>query len=165
MLHQRNLKAPVRVFYTIQWQPDQSSSVLREEGIPFAWRHNWSLQNPSPIYLNPGYPYEEYSRQRDRLVLSLCCRWTRNSQESSRAGVETGNSIQVWVQMSPHEKTLPNNSISNCKYPLDHWKSKRVPEKHLLLLYWLRQSLWQCGSQQTGKLFKRWEYQTTWPAS
>ena len=33
-----------------------------------------------------------------------------------------------------------------------HWiikKSKRVPEKHLLLLYWLRQSLWLCGSQQT----------------
>ena len=22
-----------------------------------------------------------------------------------------------------------------------------------------------CGSQQTGKFFKRWEYQTTWPAS
>ena len=33
-----------------------------------------------------------------------------------------------------------------------HWiieKSKRIPEKHLLLLYWLRQSLWLCGSQQT----------------
>ena len=24
---------------------------------------------------------------------------------------------------------------SNCQHPLDHWKSKRVPEKHLLLLY------------------------------
>ena len=29
---------------------------------------------------------------------------------------------------------------------------------------WLQQSLWLCGSQQTGKFFKRWEYQTTWPA-
>ena len=28
-------------------------------------------------------------------------------------------------------------------------KSKRVPEKHLLLLYWLLQSHWLCGSQQT----------------
>ena len=44
-------------------------------------------------------------------------------------------------------------------------KSKRVPEKHLLLLYWLCQSLWLCGSQQTEKFFERWEYQTTWPAS
>ena len=30
---------------------------------------------------------------------------------------------------------------SNCQHPLDHRKSTRVPEKHLLLLYWLRQSL------------------------
>ena len=28
-------------------------------------------------------------------------------------------------------------------------KSKRVPGKYLLLLYWLHQSLWLCGSQQT----------------
>ena len=41
---------------------------------------------------------------------------------------------------------------------------KRIPEKHLLLLHWLCQSLWPCGLQQTGK-FKRWQYQTTWPAS
>ena len=30
----------------------------------------------------------------------------------------------------------------NCQHSLDHRKSKRVPEKHLFLLYWLRQSLW-----------------------
>ena len=41
------------------------------------------------------------------------------------------------------------NQRSNCQHPLDHWKSKRVPEEHLLLLYWLRQSLWLCASQQT----------------
>ena len=40
-------------------------------------------------------------------------------------------------------------------------KSKTVPEKHLLLLYRLCQSLWLCGSQQTEKFFKRWEYQAT----
>ena len=44
-------------------------------------------------------------------------------------------------------------------------KNKRVPEKHLFLPYWLHRSLWLCESQQTGKLLKRWEYQTTWPAS
>ena len=44
-------------------------------------------------------------------------------------------------------------------------KKARVPEEHLLLLYWLCQSLWVCGSQQTGKFWKRWEYQTTLPAS
>ena len=48
---------------------------------------------------------------------------------------------------------------------LDHGKSRRVPEKHLFLLYWLCQSLWLCGSQQTRKFWKRREYQTTWPSS
>ena len=38
---------------------------------------------------------------------------------------------------------------TNCQHTLDHRKSKRVPEKHLFLLYWLCQSLWLCGSQQT----------------
>ena len=41
------------------------------------------------------------------------------------------------------------NQRSNCQHLLDHWKSKRVPEKHLFLLYWLCQSLWLCGSQQS----------------
>ena len=41
------------------------------------------------------------------------------------------------------------NQRSNCQNLLDHWKSKRVWEKHLLMLYWLCQSLWLFGSQQT----------------
>ena len=32
------------------------------------------------------------------------------------------------------------NQRSNCQHPLDHRKSKRVPEKHLLLLFWQHQS-------------------------
>ena len=53
---------------------------------------------------------------------------------------------------------------SICQHPLDHQKSKRVPEKDLLLLYWLHRSLWLCGSQQTGKFLKSWEYQIPLPA-
>ena len=37
--------------------------------------------------------------------------------------------------------------------------------KAFVLLYWLRQNLWLCVSQNCGKFFKRCEYQTTWPAS
>ena len=47
------------------------------------------------------------------------------------------------------------NQRSNCQHPLDHQKSKRVPEKHLLLPYWLCQSLWLCGSQQTVEYSSR----------
>ena len=51
----------------------------------------------------------------------------------------------------------------NLSTSLDHRKSNKILEKHLLF-YWLHQTLWLCGSQQTGKSWKRWEYQTTWPA-
>ena len=43
-------------------------------------------------------------------------------------------------------------------------KTKRIPEKHLLLLYWYHRSLWLWGSQQTAKSWKRWKYQITLPA-
>ena len=39
------------------------------------------------------------------------------------------------------------NQRSNCQHLLDHQKSKRVPEKHIFLLYWLCQSLWLWGSE------------------
>ena len=57
------------------------------------------------------------------------------------------------------------NQRSNCQHSLGHRKSKRVSEKHLLLLYWLCQSLWLWITTNCGKFFKRWEYQTTLPAS
>ena len=44
-------------------------------------------------------------------------------------------------------------------------KKQESSKKNLLLLYWLHQSLWLCGSPQTGKFLARWDYQATWPAS
>ena len=41
------------------------------------------------------------------------------------------------------------NQTSNCQHPVDHRKRKKILENHLLLLYWLCQSLWLCGSQKT----------------
>ena len=55
------------------------------------------------------------------------------------------------------------DQIANIRWIIK--KARKFQKKHLLLLYWLRQSLWLCGSQQTGKFIKRWEHQTTWPAS
>ena len=62
------------------------------------------------------------------------------------------------------------DQIANIRWITNKKKSKKkkhkgVPEKHLLLFYWLCQNLWLCWSLQTGKLFKSWEYHTTWPAS
>ena len=44
------------------------------------------------------------------------------------------------------------NQRSNCQHPLDHRKSKRIPEIHLLLLYWLHQSLWLCAAAAAKSL-------------
>ena len=57
-------------------------------------------------------------------------------------------------QMFKLDLKRQRNQRANCQHLLDHWKSKSVPEKHLLLLYWLCQSLWLYGSQQTGKILK-----------
>ena len=48
-----------------------------------------------------------------------------------------------------------HKNISNlsCQYPVDHQKSKRVPSL----------AVWTIANCR--KFLKRWEYQTTWPAS
>ena len=72
----------------------------------------------------------------------------------------------MWMKNFPIYKldSEKRNQRSNYKHLLDHRKSKRVPEKHVLLLYWLHQSLWLITTN-CRKFLKRWEYQTTWPAS
>ena len=56
---------------------------------------------------------------------------------------------------------MPRNQRSSCQYLLDQRKIKRMPEKYLLLLHWLRQSFWLCGSQQTVENSSR--ERNTWP--
>ena len=51
------------------------------------------------------------------------------------------------VQASFRKGRGTRNQTANIRWITE--KTKRVPEKHLLLLYWLCQSFWLCGSQQT----------------
>ena len=55
------------------------------------------------------------------------------------------------------EIKLPT-SVGSLKKQESSRKTSTVP-------HWLCQSLWLCGSQKTVKFLKRWEYQTTLPAS
>ena len=58
------------------------------------------------------------------------------------------------------------NQRSNCQHPLDHGKGKRVPEKHLFSAFLIMpKPLTVWITINCGKFWKRWEYQTTWPAS
>ena len=59
------------------------------------------------------------------------------------------NTWTVNFQMLKVVLEKARNQRSNCQHLLDHQKSKRFPGKHLLLLYWLCQSLWLCRPQQT----------------
>ena len=49
------------------------------------------------------------------------------------------------------------DQIANICWIIKKWKGKRIPEKCLLLTMWI--------TANCGKFLKRWEYQTTWPAS
>ena len=92
----------------------------------------------------------------NKLMLKILQARLQQYVNQELADVQAGFSFQLERQ---------RNQRSHCQYTLDHWKSKRIPEKHLFLLHWLHQSLWLCGSQQTGKFLKLLEYQTALPVS
>ena len=50
-------------------------------------------------------------------------------------GEGNGNSLQYSCPPPQKKKKMQRNQRSNCQHLLDHQKSKRVPEKHLFLLY------------------------------
>ena len=54
------------------------------------------------------------------------------------------------------------DQIANIRWIIE---KAREYQKNICFCFLTMQSLWLCGSQQTGKFWKRWEYQTTWPAS
>ena len=52
------------------------------------------------------------------------------------------------VQVGFRKGRGTRDQIANIGWVIE--KAREFQEKHLLLLYWLHQSLWLCGSQQTG---------------
>ena len=57
------------------------------------------------------------------------------------------------------------NQRSNCQHPLDHWKSESSRETSTSALLTMLKPLTVWITTKCEKFFKRWEYQTTWPAS
>ena len=89
-------------------------------------------------------------------------------EESEKAGSKLSKPgfNSTWtVNFQMFKLDLEKAEEPEIKLPTSAGSSKKArvfQKKHLLLLYWPPQL---CGSQQTGKLFKRWEYQTTWLTS
>ena len=59
----------------------------------------------------------------------------------------------------------PRNQRSNCQHLMEHRKSKRVPKNIYFCLLTTPKPLPVWITTNCGKFFKRWKYQTTWPAS
>ena len=67
----------------------------------------------------------------------LTC-WQSNAQNSPS---QASTIRELWTfRFSSWIYKRQRNQRSNCQQSLDHLKSKRVPEKHLLLLYWLHKA-------------------------
>ena len=69
------------------------------------------------------------------------------SRVGNQLHLVTDNWPLMMILMYKLDLEKAEDQRSNCQHPLDRWKSKRVPEKHIFLLYWLCQSLWLRGSQ------------------
>ena len=65
--------------------------------------------------------------------------------------------VQAWFRKAEKPEIKFLTSVESLK--------KQESSRKTSISALLCQSLWLCGSQQIGKFFKRWEYQTTLPAS
>ena len=63
-------------------------------------------------------------------------------------------SIKPYNSKYDPRRKRQRNQRSNCKHSLDHTESKRIPEKHLLLLHWLHKSLWLMWITTNWKILK-----------
>ena len=90
--------------------------------------------------------------------------WQNNDQNSpslaSTVREPWTSRCSRWIQKRQR------NQRSNCQHQLDHQKSKRVPEKtSTSALYTMPKPLTLWITINCRTFLKRWEYQTTWPAS
>ena len=92
------------------------------------------------VYITPSWVTALYRRD-------LFTQW---SYEPCRAGPpKDGSQWRVLTRCGPSEEAVANRSSIL-----------------LLLLHWLHENLWLCGSQQTmGNYLKRWKYHITLPVS
>ena len=96
------------------------------------WRRKWQ---PTPVFL-PGESQGRGSLVGYRL-------WDHTELDMTE------------VMQQQQQQQQQRTRWSNCQHLLDYQKSKRTPEKHILLPYWSHQSLCMCRSQQTGKFLER----------
>ena len=131
------------------------------------WRRAWQ---PTPGFL-PGESlgqrslvgYSPWGHKEsdttERLSMQACTPIQQYSISKTLQEIKRCDVCNHWIKAL----SLLRSYLDYCRGTRDQtanicWiikKSKRVPRKYLLLLYWLHQSLWLCRSQQTVENYSR----------
>ena len=106
------------------------------------------------------------------MMLWKCCTQYASKFGKLSSGHRTGKGQ---VSFQSQRKAMPKNVQTRfrkgrgpeIKLPTSVGSSKKQESsrKTSTSALLITSNLWLCGSQQTGKFFKRWENQTIWPAS
>ena len=71
----------------------------------------------------------------------------------------------TYICIHTHTHTRQRNKRSSCQYPLNHRKSKVIPEKISTSASLTMLKPLTAANNKLWKILKRWEYQTMLPAS
>ena len=119
---------------------------LQSKGLSSAFSSTTIRKHQSfSTQLSLGSNFHIYTWLLEKTIhLTLLAKWFSRFFKPGFSSTWTENSQMFKLDLEKAEE-----SEVKLQHLLGHRKSKRVPEKYLLLLYWLCQSLWLCGSQQT----------------
>ena len=96
-------------------------------------------------------------------TIALISHTTKVMLNSSKPGFNSMWTVDF--QMCKLDLEMPEEPEIKLPISVGSSKMQESSRKKSNSAYWLCQRRWLCGSQQTGKFWKRWEYQTTWHAS
>ena len=147
-------------YFTSTWDECNCAVVWAFFGIAFLW--DWNENWPFPIL----WPLLSFP--------NLLAHWVQHFYSIiSHASKVMLKILQARLQQYVNRE-LPDvqtgfrkgRGTRDCQHPLDHRKSKRVPEKtSISALLTKPKPLTVWITINCGKFWKRWEYQTTWSAS
>ena len=130
------------------WKSQQIGSKCQQIGKTQQWPQDWKRSVFIPISKNGNA--KEYSKYHTIALISHTSKvmlkilqarlqqYMNCEHPDGQAGFRKGRGTR--------------DQIANIHWQFEKARATekaRVSEKHLLLLYWLHQSLWLCGSQQT----------------
>ena len=114
------------------------------------------------FYSNP----KEGQCQRMLKVLYNCVSFTcqQGNAQNPSSQASTVHELRTFRCTSWFQKRQ-RNQRSNCQHPLDHRKSKGIPEKHLTFASLITLKTLTVWIITNWKILQRWEYQTILPVS